>query len=281
MNTKAPHITLVTNGAPDSLPAVDYGIWLAGVLKTNASLLGLQEHGRWETQLPAALSYAQTQLESLGIRHQVVHWQGNAETLLQTQASNGNNLFVFGPLGRSGLLRWVRGRSLRRILLRLQAPCIYVRQAPHKLRHILVCIGGLGYSLPVLESAILLAEIAKASITLMHIIEPGGYQYPTVDRMRTHATDFLHSHTPQADNLAYAVQAAKERQLETHTIIRQGHVLAEIYTAASSGEYDLIGLGSHYRGQGMRSLASANITVQVAERIDLPVLIAGGLAGET
>lgn len=276
MSTKIRGLLLATNGAPESLPSLHYGAWLAKLLKIPVTLLGLRERGPWRNLLPEAMASAEAELQTLKLNYSVVFDEGRAEKLLTAHAEGDDNLVVFGPMGRSVWTRLLRGRSLRRSMLGLRSPYIYTRNAPQKLEHALVCAGGLGYSLHMLETALTLASRAKAAVTLMHILEPVDYKYPTARQLQLHENDLLHSETPQGRNLQAAMTMIEERGVQGTLLVRQGYVVQEIYKAAASGDFNLIGLGSHHSGRGLRHQVTPNITAEVAEHVALPILVAGG-----
>mgnify|MGYP003332941164 CR=1 FL=1 len=275
MNTSSVPILLATNGAPASLPALRYGAWLADELNSPVKLLGIQESGPWRHMLASALEGTQAELQEQGRTFEVISMHGNSEERIAEYAERGETgLLVFGPFGRPGWRRWLRGRSIRRIMQRVSSPFIYVRQAPMQLRRILVCLGGLGYSFPMLEIAIYLASATGAEMSLLHIIEPGAYEYPTARRAHAKVGDLLDSDTPQGRNLQAALEATSRAGIDSEILIRSGYTLEEISKVAASGRYDLLGLGSPYSSQSLRHLATTNITAQIAELVPVPVLVA-------
>ncbi len=267
-------LLVCTNGSPQSQPALDYGIWLAGQLKSSVRLLGILETKPRETTLNQVLSRARARLTEMHISYDLVLQRGGLETLIPEQTVGQNTLAVCGPLGRPALMRTVLGRSMRRILRNINSPLLYTRSAPNKLENILLCIGGTEHSLTMVKLALTLAKKAKPAVTLLHIIPPGPYPSSPRQDAQSNMLDLLQTDTPQARNMQAALDLVKKQSLKGRVVARQGRRAEQIVEEARSGQYDLIGMGSLFGARGIGSLNSINVTADVAERLDLPILIA-------
>ncbi len=265
---------LVTNGAVESLPALEYGAWLAGKLKLPVNLLGIAESKQLTHSVAAAIQMTQSRLDELGIVYETQLEKGEIRQVICRLADPQKNLVVFGPSGSPRWLRWLRGRKFRRILKDINTPLVYVPAVREQINKILVCMGGLGYSRSVERWAIYLAQHTSASLTILHVVETIYYQYPTAVQIQTHWQELLSTDTPQARNLNLAVEIAEAAGIPVEIKVRHGDVIYEILAEIEAGQYDLIALGSQRSGRSLRRLFTPNVTAEVAESISLPVLTA-------
>jgi nucleotide-binding universal stress UspA family protein len=274
MNNRAKNILLVTNGAEEGYPALEYGAWLAKKLEVSVKLLGIAEQEQGSKTLLTAIKKAEASLVKLEVAHETITRQGEVRDIVCKLPDLEQYLIVIGPLGNPRWLRWLRGRNYRHLLEKISTPLIYVPQAQNDMRHILVCMGGLGYALGVEEWAIFLAQKTNANLTILHILEKVFYDYPTASEIQSHGEEILESDTPHAHNLRLALENAKEAGIQTSLKVRHGDVIHEILAEIGSGNYDLVAMGTHSSAQSMRRLFMPNVTAEVAESIAIPVLTA-------
>jgi nucleotide-binding universal stress UspA family protein len=191
---------------------------------------------------------------------------------LSQETSHEQTLIVLGPLGRSRLHRRLRGSSFRKLAHGIQAPLLYVKDNPERLGHILVCLGGLGYAHSAEQWALHLASRAGARLTLLHVVEPISYAYPTAMEIQDRPGEILKTDTPQGENLRTALEQADLARIETTFRERRGDIIHEIATEIAQGDYDLIAMGSPESSTSLRHRFKPNVTTTIAESTSLPVL---------
>jgi nucleotide-binding universal stress UspA family protein len=184
------------------------------------------------------------------------------------------HLTVFGPFDRPLMRRWLRGRSYRRILGEIETPVLYVKQAHMQLRKILVCMGGLGFAKSAERLALFLAKCVDASVTLCHVVEPISYNYPIAKEIQDHWKNILETDTPQGQNLRDALKIAHDKDVTTTFHVRHGDVIHEIISEIHAHNYDLVVMGSPYKSANLRQLFMPNVTAEIAETVECPVLTA-------
>jgi nucleotide-binding universal stress UspA family protein len=274
MNKYEKSILLAFNGAATSLPAVEYGIWLAGQIKVPLTLLGIVEKPAWRKRVEGVLEASVARLSAAGIASQAELISGNGRKIICEQAVSGRHLTLFGPFDRPVLRRWLRGRSFRRIFEEIKTPVLYVKQAHLQLHKILVCMGGLGYAATAERWALFLAQRLGAAVTLFHVVEPISYDYPTAHEIQDHWDDILGTDTPQGKNLREALKNAQDVGVPATFQVRHGNIVHEIITEVNTGNYDLVVMGSPYSTVNLRRLFMPNTTAEIAESIVCPVLVA-------
>ena len=274
MNNHQMHLLLCTNGTENSLGALEYGAWLAGVLKAQATLLGVVEQSKMQKAVERALDNAGARLDTMGIRHDRRFLKGNVRDAIRQTAIPDKHLVVIGPLGRAWWQRWVLGHSIGHILKDVQAPVLFVPAAHPRLDHILVCMGGLGYASTAEHWAIHLAKHAHASLTILHVVEPVSYDYPTARQVRDHWQEILETDTPQGRYLQQALEAADQAGVAATFQVRHGDIIHEISAEISEGDYDLVAMGSNASSHSLRHFYRPDVTARIAEMAPVPVLIA-------
>lgn len=274
MNTAKLPLLVCTNGTQQSQPALDYGIWLAGQMKSSVRLLGILETKLRETALNQALSKARASLTEMNIAYDLVLQRGGLDTLIPDQTANQEILAVCGPLGRPAWQRALLGRSVRRILHNMTAPLLYTQSAPNKMESILLCVGGTEHSLAMVGLALKLAAKAKPQVTLLHIMRPGPYEASPRASATSKMLDLLQGDTPEARNMQAALNMVEKNGMKGRVVVRQGRRAEEILAEARAGRYDLVGTGSIYGPRGLGQLGSIDVAAEVAEHLKVPVLIA-------
>jgi nucleotide-binding universal stress UspA family protein len=275
MNTTKMHLLLVTNGCDESCDALDYGIWLAAVLQTRVTILGVAETVKDRSAIDELVIETALRLTDAKIEHQVLVRDGQTEDVLKRLVPKDQyDLLVIGRLGRPSLLRWLRGRSFRHIMAKVDLPILYVPEARMPARKVLVCLGGLGYGMTVENMGLRLAAEVGADVTLLHVVAPIDLDYPTARTVRENWDHLTDTDTLLGRVLRKGLASARETGLETVLKVRQGSVVEEILSEIKTGDYDLVCMGSPHSTHALRQLYQPNVTAEVAEAAGCPVLTA-------
>ncbi len=272
MNALPSRLLLCTNGSPHSLPALEYGGWLADALHTPVDVLGIVERESARAEVQAAVEQTAATLRGRGLETTIHLRTGRAELVIREQTTVRDALTVVGPLGRPWLRRLTRGSSFRELLALIEAPIVLVPQVRLPLRRLLVCAGGLSHALGLERLAIGLARQIGADLVLLHVVEPVSLDYPLAREIDAHWRNLLETDTPPARNLKAALQMAQEAGVSAQVRLRRGAPVHEILHDLRSGDYDMVGLGSPYSARSLRHLFMPNVTADVAEAARCPVL---------
>lgn len=274
-----PELLIATNGYKGTLPAIEYGTWLAATLKMKVALLGVTEklnpaaiddhHPLEEVFARAVELFQQNHLE-----YKLEVQNGNAEEIIPRKAKQGEYISVIGPLGRPQIRRLISGRSIRHLMEEIEQPIIYVPVAKLPLNKILICIGGLGYEVNAEHIAMQMAMKSRAEIILLHIVPPIDMKYPTAKTISEHWQTLEDTNTPVGRSLRQAMEIAKNDGLTAKVKARQGNVVEEILAEVKEGNYDLLCMGSLYSSNALRQLYTPNVTAEIADGIHCPVLTA-------
>lgn len=270
---------IATNGFKDSWSAIEYGAWFAKSMQMKITLLGVTEK-----QGPASIDdhhplddifeEAVRLFKDRGVEYSLEVRNGEAEIVIPEKANSGDFITVVGPLGRSQFKRWLTGRSIRPLLEKITGPILYVPKTRLPLKRILISIGGLGYADSAEKLALKFAATNKAEVTILHVVPPTDLDYPTANKVDSHAEDLVETDTPQGRNLKKDLETAQRHGLKAKVVVRQGNVVEEILNEAKSGNYDMLCLGSPYSAHTLRHYYTPNVTAEVAESLLCPVLTA-------
>lgn len=280
MNGLPPLLIAVQSGQPD-YPALEYGLGLAGLFRTPVTILGVTKTGsapNLERQIAATCEA----LNADGISGDVVWAQGSFErALLRLLERRPGALTLFSDLHKPVWGRYVRIGRFRRLMAAVSSPLLRVQQPCLPPRRILVCSGGLGYTIALEKLSIQIAAAASAQITLFHVVEPVTYEYPLSREVRDHWAELLKTDTPQARHLQTALQAAQKAGVEARVLVRHGLLIHEIFDEIRTGDYDLVAVGSAYSSRTLSHLTRPDVAALVAAHFDCPVLTTRGKLSDT
>ncbi len=280
MNGYPSLLIAVQSGQPD-YPALEYGLSLARLFRTPVAVLGVTKTGlspRLERQIAAACET----LNAEGISNETVWAQGSFErALLRCLEERPGALTVFSDQRKPAWGRYVRVGRFRRLMAAVSSPLLRVQRSCPPPRRILVCSGGLGYTIALEKLSIHIAAAASAQITLFHVVEPVMYEYPLSRAVRDRWSELLETNTPQARHLQNALRAAQKARVEASVLVRHGLLIHEIFDEIRTGKYDLVAVGSAYSSRTLSHLARPDVAALVAAHFDCPVLTARGRLSDT
>lgn len=270
-------ILIATNGFKGTWFAIEYGAWLAELLGWRVTLLGVTEKQSFAARddphpLETILRRASELFQTKALEYSIDRRQGDAEQVIVEKGNQGDFLTVVSPLGRSRLRHWLTGHSFRIFMEQIKGPILYVPQIRLPLQRLLISSGGLGYEVDAENLALQVATISRADVTILHVIPPTDLDYPTTRKTRDRVGDLQDTDTVLGRSLRKGLDIAKAAGLNAKLTTRQGHVVDEILTEVRQGNYDLVCMGSRYSGHGLRQLYTPNVTAEVAETVNCPVL---------
>lgn len=270
-------LLIATNGFRRTWAAIEYGAWLAELAGVKVTLLGVSEKSSFATTtdprpLESIFARAEELFQKKGVQYSLERRNGDAENIIPEIANRGDFLTVVSPLGRSRIRHWLTGRSFRVLMEQIKGPILHVPDVRLPLRHVLISSGGLGYEVDAENLAMQVATISRADVTLLHVIPPTDFDYPTTRNVREHMRDLQDTDTILGRSLRKGLDIAQAAGLNAKLITRQGHIAEEILAEVRQGNYDMLCMGSRYSTHALRQLYTPNITAEVAEVANCPVL---------
>ena len=240
--------------------------YLADLLKNASSQLG-DLKGRAERRGIAVTTRVATGIPS--------------EEVITAARAEDSDLIVVGTRGKTGLAHVLLGSTAERVIRGAPCPVLTVRMEqadaeqkegvpsmPVTLERILVPVDFSDCSLDALEYAAVVAQQAKASLLLLHVLEPVSYGLDfTLGHSRTRE-QVRETWTKRLEELAASL---KVRQVPVESQLRGGLPADSILDSARTLPCDLIVIGTHGR-RGISHAFSGSVAEAVLRKALCPVL---------
>lgn len=204
-----------------------------------------------------------------------------SEEVLAAAAAEDPDLIVVGTRGKTGLEHVLLGSTAERIIRTAPCPVLAVRTEGRRVGQtggdrshlwafdrILVPIDFSDCSLDALEYAVLVAQRAKASVTLLHVMEPVSYG---LDFTIPHLTKREQMRAAIKERLAGVVEALTAVQVKSDSLLRGGLPSDSILDAARAQPADMIIMGTHGR-RGLSHAFYGSVAEAVLRKAHCPVL---------
>jgi len=203
-----------------------------------------------------------------------------SQEVLATAEAEDADLVVVGTLGKTGLKHVLLGSTAERVIRASPCPVLAVRAEwsegkeagseprPATLNRILVPVDFSDCSLDALEYAAVVAQRAKASITLLHVLEPVSYGLDftlTIPGSRERKKEAV------AERLASVVTALKNMNVQAEYVLRGGLPNDSIIEAVRTTSADIIVMGTHGR-RGLSHALYGSVAEFVLRNSGCPVL---------
>jgi nucleotide-binding universal stress UspA family protein len=273
-----PPLLIALQSDHPSFPALEYGENLAKLLHTPVRLLCVRQRGSSDL-LEEQAQRSALALKEMDVAVEIRWAEGDlVNAVLREMSGMPEAMLVISDKYRPIWRRWVRFGRFRRLQASLSSPILRVRDACWPLQNIIVCSGGLPYTIPVERLATRLAKAAGARLTFLHVVEPVMLDYPLAKEVHSHWEHLLQTDTPQARHLKQALDFAEQIGVEARVVVRHGLILHEILDEIRSGGYDLVGMGSTYSSTSLSRLFRPDVTALVSAAVDCPLLTQRGSA---
>lgn len=273
-----PPLLIALQSDHPSFPALEYGENLAKLLHTPVRLLCVRQRGSSDL-LEEQAQRSALALKEMDVAVEIRWAEGDlVNAVLREMSGMPEAMLVISDKYRPIWRRWVRFGRFRRLQASLSSPILRVRDACWPLQNIIVCSGGLPYTIPVERLATRLAKAAGARLTFLHVVEPVMLDYPLAKEVHSHWEHLLQTDTPQARHLKQALDFAEQIGVEARVVVRHGLILHEILDEIRRGGYDLVGMGSTYSSTSLSRLFRPDVTALVSAEVDCPLLTQRGSA---
>jgi len=204
-----------------------------------------------------------------------------SEEVITAALAEDSDLLVVGTRGKTGLAHVLLGSTAERVIRGAPCPVLTVRMEPADteqeegalsrpvtLERILVPVDFSDCSLDALEYAVVVAQQAKASLMLLHVLEPVSYGLDfTLGHSRTRE-QVRETWTKRLEELASSLMVT---QVPVESQLRGGHPADSILDSAKTLPCDLIVMGTHGR-RGISHAFSGSVAEAVLRKALCPVL---------
>jgi nucleotide-binding universal stress UspA family protein len=204
-----------------------------------------------------------------------------SEEVITAARAEDSDLIVVGTRGKTGLAHVLLGSTAERVIRGAPCPVLAVRMEqadaeqkegvpsmPVTLERILVPVDFSDCSLDAVEYAAVVAQQAKASLLLLHVLEPVSYGLDfTLGHSRTRE-QVRETWTKRLEELAASLRV---RQVPVESQLRGGLPADSILDSARTLPCDLIVMGTHGR-RGISHVFSGSVAEAVLRKALCPVL---------
>ena len=204
-----------------------------------------------------------------------------SEEVITVARAEDSDLIVVGTRGKTGLAHVLLGSTAERVIRGAPCPVLTVRMEPADtkqeegalsrpitLERILVPVDFSDCSLDALEYAVVVAQQSKASLMLLHVLEPVSYGLDfTLSHIRTRE-QVRESWTKRLEELASSHQHS---HVPVESRLRGGLPADSILDSAQTLPCDLIVMGTHGR-RGFSHALSGSVAEAVLRKALCPVL---------
>jgi nucleotide-binding universal stress UspA family protein len=270
-----PNMVIFTNGNEGTWPSIEYGAWIAQNMQTRLTLAGVVEQGDAEHPLEDIFGRAVSLFQESGVEYSLELERGSVEDVIIRKSSDDpGQMLVFGPFGRPQIRRLVMGNSFRKLMAAVSAPILYVPAVRMPIQKVLICMGGLGYTVTAEHLGLRVAQMTGAVVTLMTVVPPINLDYPEARKIRDNWKNLAETDTLAGRTLREGLENAHQAGLAAVVKVRHGNIIEQILDETKTEGYDLICMGSQFSAHGLRQLYTPNVTADVAETSHCPILTA-------
>ena len=276
-----PNLIIFTNGYQGTWPAIEYAAWMAQKMSARLTLTGVVEPDDNEHAVEDIFSRAVTLFQKNNIDYSLELETGMAEAVITSRvdlqkiwgaAVELEQILILGPFGRPQMRRMLEGNSFRRLMASVLAPILYVPVLRVPPTRVLICMGGLGYAFTTEQLGLQVAQMNHASVTLLTVVPPIDLDYPEARKIRENWKNLADTDTLQGRSLREGLKQAQAAGLNARVIVRHGNIVEQILSEVKEGAYDLICMGSQFSAHGLRQYYTPNVTADVAEISQCPIL---------
>ena len=190
------------------------------------------------------------------------------------------DLIVLGTRGKGGLEHLLLGSTAERVVSKASCPVLTVGMSQlcagsassalgfAGVTHILVAVDFSDCSLDALEYAVQVAKQLKATVTILHVLEPVSYG---LDLTLVHTAERERVHARIQKQLDAFVHAIALEGLSVDPAIRGGTPADSLIQFLGENRCDLVVMGTHGR-RGLSHLVNGSVAEAVLRRAPCPVL---------
>ncbi len=270
-------ILICTDGSAQAENAVRFGGLIAEKTQAETTILGIAEKPGEEDKIFDSLRRAQQMLKDRGVSAEVITKAGEPiEEIVKRADETSFDLVVIGASRKGTRGPFLMSAKAYKIIKAVAPPVLVVIGQRESLKRILICSGGEKYIDRAVEFSGLLAKAAGASITLFHVMAEPPAVYTDLIKMEEDVNLLLHSGSGLGQNLRREKESLEELGVPVEVRLRHGLVISEVFKEIRRGDYDLVVTGSSPAGGNLRSYIMGNITREIVNRAECPVLVVRG-----
>jgi nucleotide-binding universal stress UspA family protein len=267
-------ILVCSDGSERARRALASAAIIANATKAETTIFGIIEIGQDDQKLLETLREESKVFREQEVDLQIVTKFGDpvAEIIQHTQQTV-YDLVVIGAERRGAQEFFLPSTKAYSITETIAPPVLVVPVLRTAIKRILICTGGGTY----IDNAVrFTSKIAKdlcAEVTLLTVIPQPPAMHGRLFRRQEDMTALLNSNSALARNLRTEKEIIERAGVPAIVQIRHGIVLEQIVAEVELRDYDLVVSGSWPVRDAWRNYAIGNVTREIVNRTDRPVLV--------
>jgi len=264
-----------TDGAEQADRAVRLAAELARACAADVTVLGIQETSGASEAILNALRRSQQLFEAQKIAVEIISKSGDPiDEIVKRTTETPYDLVIIGAVRKGRQGPFSMSSKAYKIVKLIGPPVLVVMGTPATLRRMLICSGGKGYIESAFDLATRIGQKTGASISLLHVMPEPPAIYSEIRKREQDLELVLNSNSELGRNLRHEKEILAAQGIQAEIVLRQGFVLEEIFREIADGHYDLIVAGSSLSTGPLRTYVLGDVTREIVNRADCPVLIA-------
>jgi nucleotide-binding universal stress UspA family protein len=267
-------ILFCSDGSSQAENAVRFGALIAAACQAEASILGIVEKTGHEDTVMQALRRAQEILKEYHLNAELITKAGRPvpEIIKRTQETK-YDLVVIGAARKGTRGPLCMSARAYKIIESVEPPVLVVIGERSALRRILLCTGGAEQADATVNFAGEIARRVNASVDLLHVLAEPPAVYANLVKSEEDTTQIMQSDSKLGRSLRHQKELLEKLGVPCEVHLQHGLVLDELLHELQRTEYDLVVSGSSPAHDRLRTYIMGNITREIVNRAELPVLV--------
>jgi nucleotide-binding universal stress UspA family protein len=267
-------ILVCSDGSERSRRAVSFAAIIATSTKAETTVFGIAQNQQEAGRLKAILSQESQVLATGGMRLEIATKSGDPVTeIVQWTRDRAYDLVAIGAERRGAQEFFLPSAKAYSITEAISPPALVVPCERNQIKRILICSGGGPYIDNAVRFTARIAKDLSAEITLLSVLPQAPAMHGTLYRRQKDVEALLNSNSALACNLRNERKIIEDAGVRATIRIGHGIVLDQILNEVAKGDHDLVVAGSWPVRDRWRSYAIGNITRDIINRTDRPVLV--------
>ncbi|HJQ67724.1 MAG TPA: universal stress protein [Blastocatellia bacterium] len=267
-------ILICSDGSSQAENAIRFGGLIAEACRAEATIFGITEKVEDEDRVFESLRRGQQLLKERGVRAELITKAGDPiEEIVKRTEETAYDLVVIGASRKGTRGPFLMSAKAYKIIKAASPPVLVVIGNRISLNRVLICSGGEKYIDKAVEFSGEIARATGAAVTLFHVVNQPPEVFSDLIKMEEDINLLLHSNTVLGQNLRREKEVLDRLGIESEVRLRHGLVISEVFKEIRRGDYDLVVTGSSPTGSTLRTYIMGNITREIVNRAECPVLV--------
>jgi nucleotide-binding universal stress UspA family protein len=267
-------ILVCSDGSERARRALASAAIIANAAKAEITIFGITEVEQDEPKLLEALREEAKVFREQELKLQIVTKIGDPVTEITRRTQETlYDLAVIGAERRGAQEFFLPSTKAYAIAEAISPPVLIVPVLRPAIQRILICSGGGAYIDNAVRFTSKMAKVLSAEITLFTVTPQPPAMHGTIFRRQEDVAALLNSNSALARNLRAEKEIIERDGVPATVELRHGIVIQQILAEIERGDYDLVVSGSWPVRDAWRNYAIGNVTREIVNRTERPVLV--------